>query len=329
MRVWLPYVEGGSGADVFTRGLAHELASMGHQAVAQSFSHRLQYAPDLLRSVRGPRADVVLAPTWSGFAFSRSRIPLVAMEQLCVLDPAYAAVRSPGQELFHHVFVRRYESRTLAAADAIVAVSEDVRDALRRVFGVEASVIHNGVDVHFFTPVPATPRRPGQPFELLFVGNMTRRKGADLLQPLMRELGPGFRLSYTTGMRDRTSHGNVDGLNLGSLTPNQVRAAYRRAHALVFPTRLEGLPLTVIEAMACGLPVVGSNRSSMPELVEDGVTGVLADLDPVALAAAVVYLAEDEDRRIEMGRAGRERAVARFSLSHTARRYVDVFESLL
>jgi len=329
MNVWLPYVVGGSGTDTFTRSFASRLEAAGHSAFLQAFPHWMQFAPDLLRTVKPPKhANVTLTNTWNGFAFERRGVPMVTMEQLCVFDRAYESFRSAGQALFHLTLVRWFETRTFAAADRVVAVSRATQRAVMESFeGVAPIVIPNGVDTDFFSPGPA--KGNDGVFRLLFVGNLTTRKGADLLPGIMNALGPGFFLRYTTGLRKRAVLDAENAVSLGSLDLNGVRQAYREADALIFPTRLEGLPLSVLEAMACGLPVVGSDRSSMSEAVADGQTGFLCALEAGAFVSAIRSLAENQTLRTKMGEAARRRAASEFSIDLTVQRYLELFRELV
>jgi glycosyltransferase involved in cell wall biosynthesis len=98
---------------------------------------------------------------------------------------------------------------------------------------------------------------------------------------------------------------------------------------LVQPSRADNLPLAILEAMAAGLPVVGSRVGGIPELVEDSVTGLVVEPEnPVALAAALDSLAGDPERRRQLGEAGLARAVERFSAEGIARRTVALYEEL-
>ena len=249
---------------------------------------------------------------------------MVTMEQLCVFDPAYSSIRTGRQAFFHSTLVRRFETRTFAASDRVVAVSEATRKAVSQTFkGVAPIIIPNGVDIEFFTPGPE--KDAGDVFRLLFVGNLTERKGADLLPGIMRELGPEFLLSYTSGLRERAVLDIDNGVALGSLDRDGVRLAYRQADALIFPTRLEGLPLSVLEAMSCGLPVVGSEHSSMPEAVAHGETGLLCPLETGAFVAAIRTLSSDPALRTGMSKAARLRAEREFSMDLTVERYLGIF----
>lgn len=329
MKVWLPYIRGGSGTDVFTQILARGLRENGIQVLLQTLAHNYQYAPWLLRRVLCPRGtDVVLTNSWNGFAFRRPSVRLVVVEHHCIFDPAYKPYRSFAQAVFHEGFIRRFELASFRAADAVVAVSAYTARMVEALFpGVRPSVILNGIDTDFFCPDRAPrPRMPGEPFRLLFVGNLTERKGADLLPAIMSSLGQGFELRYTAGLRTRNTFPNVPNMQpTGRLTREGLRQAYRDADALLFPTRLEGFGYAAAEAMACGVPVVSTNGSAIPEVVEHGVDGLLCEQDDVAgFVRAVQTLAADPDRARKMGQAGRAAAVRRFGLNRMVSDYVGV-----
>ena len=321
MKIWLPYIHGGSGTDTFTQSFADALSLMGHDVVIQSFHHMYQYQPALLKGVSPPPVcNAMVTNSWNGFVFDRPGVRHVTMEQLCVHDPTYDQFRSAAQRFFHNNLVRRFERRSFEAADAVVAVSEYTRRAVATAFqGVTPHVVMNGIDTSYFTPVTRT---RGEQLRILFVGNPTLRKGVDVLAPLMNRLGDGFVLEYTAGLQGRDGLGIPNSVNLGKLDRAEVLAAYRRADVFLFPTRLEGLPLSVLEAMSCGLPVVGSDLTSMPEAVEHGVTGLLGALDPDWLEAQIRELATNDELRHRMGEAARQTAVERFDISRTAAGYL-------
>jgi glycosyltransferase involved in cell wall biosynthesis len=105
-----------------------------------------------------------------------------------------------------------------------------------------------------------------------------------------------------------------------------VAALYQAADVFVHPARWEGFGLVLLEAMLSGLPVVASRVSSIPEIVADGVTGLLVPPDdPQALAGAVDRVLGDETLRLELCRAGRERTRAKFSVERMARRTAELY----
>jgi glycosyltransferase involved in cell wall biosynthesis len=334
LNIWLPYIAGGSGTDVFTETLAKALAHRGHAATAQRFAHNWQYAPWMLRTVQPPgETQIVLANTWNAFTFRRKGIPLVAVEHLFVLDPALAPYKSFAQRRFHNTLVRHFEHATSGNAAQIVAVSHYTARAYQRVFsGKPTAVILNGIDTDFFTPAPSGKAAlADRPFRLLFVGNMSRRKGADMIPAILGLLGNGFEVSYTAGLRAQDPFPGLAGARkLGMLDHAGVRDEYRRADALLFPTRLEGLPLVAMEAMACGTPVIASDTASLPEVVSHEQSGMLCSLDDAgSFARAIDRLRADPDLLAQLGANAREVAVARFSIHRMVDDYLGLFSELL
>jgi glycosyltransferase involved in cell wall biosynthesis len=108
-----------------------------------------------------------------------------------------------------------------------------------------------------------------------------------------------------------------------------MRARLAQVDVLVQPSRADNLPLSILEAMASGLPVVGTRVGGIPELVVDGETGLVVEPeDPAALASALDALAASPERRRQMGRRGRERVAEHFSAEGVARRTVALYEDL-
>jgi glycosyltransferase involved in cell wall biosynthesis len=333
MKIWLPYIIGGSGVDVFTRLLARGLREHGLDVVEQGIPHSFQYAPMLLRALSPPaNTDVIITNSWNGFAFRRRNSKLVVIEHLCVFDPAFTPYRSFAQGLFHDTLVRRFEKASFDAADAVVSVSDYTGARVADAFpGIHPITIHNGIDTTFFSPAPeSSSQYPGRPFRIVFVGNTIRRKGADLLLPIMDQLGNGFELHYTDGLRVKKAsmpHPNITAL--GKVTHAQVRDVYRSADVLLFPTRLEGFGYAAAEAMACGIPVVATHSSSLPEIVEHNKTGLLCRQDDIKnFADAIRRLADDPALRSTLGAQGRRRAIERFDIKQMLSRYIDLCNGL-
>ncbi len=334
LKVWLPYVHTGSGSDVYTERLAAGLQAAGHEAVLTPVDRRWQYLPWRYMSVPEPiDADITVANLDAGFAFRRPGTKLVLVDHHCVFDPAFAPYRSRKQALVHETLLRHIDRKSLSVCDALVAVSAYTARSLQAALGgPAASVILNGIETDYFKPAePPRRRAPDQPFGLLFVGNLSRRKGADMLPAIMARLGPGFELRYTLGLRSDDPFADVAGMRkLGRLSQDELLAAYREADLLLFPSRLEGFGYAAAEAMACGTPAVVADSSALPELIDDGVDGVLCPVDDIdAFVDAVKKLAADPDRLTDMGRRARVKAVDKFSLGAMTSQYVNLFERLL
>lgn len=333
MKIWLPYIDQGGGANVFIDRLAAGLTALGHPVVKQKFNHYFQYMPSPLKTVVPPdRTDAVIVNALYAFAFRRLGIKNIAVEHHCVLDPAYSPYCNLPQSIYYKLLVKKFESASLLTADAVVTVSQYTADSLHRALSFFRSrVIFNGIDTDFFCP-GSVAKQPveNRPVRLLFTGNLTRRKGADLLPKIMSALGPGYELRYTTGLRCNDPFKNVAGMiPLGRLTLEQLREAYRYADLLLFPTRFEGFGYTVAEALACGTPVVTTRCSSLPEIVDDGVTGMLCRLNDVyGFSNAVKELVKNKEKLVNMGHQARGVAVQRFSLQEMTKNYIELLNTL-
>src|SRR5208337_1486496 len=215
--------------------------------------------------------------------------------------------------------------------DRFVCVSEEVA-ALSRRQGIDESKLHtilNGIDIGRFGfhgpdargPVVTVARvSPEKDIDNLVRATVLAVERAPALRveiagggPCREEMG---RLAAELGVADRiTFMGEV----------RDVPAVLARARMFVLPSRSEGIPLTVLEAMARGLPVVATRVGGLAEVVEQGVTGLLVPpADPAELGTAMAELWGDPDRLDRLGHAGRRRAEECFDV----RRMVAQYEAL-
>ena len=333
MKVWFPLIRADTGTDVFTRRLAIALRRFGVAAETTYFPQHFEYAPFLLRSFPPPPGtQLIHANSWSGFAFAHAGIPLVVTEHLNVLDPIYGPFKTMLQRVYHEALIRRFMRASFTAASAITTVSHFVQASLATTLNIgSASVIHNWIDTRRFRP-QFDDSDNQRLFRLLFVGNPSRRKGADLLAPIMKNIGSDFKLLFTSGANGRnpfTATPNM--ICLGRLTRERdLVATYHQCDALLLPTRFEGFGLSAIEAMSCGKPVIATNCCSLPEVVGDGVAGILCPLNDIqAFSCACRKLAEDRETRRLLGRRARERAEQFFSEERIIPQYVALYESLV
>lgn len=324
---------GYGGVDVWMENIQRAMEQARLPSRLRFLPHIYNFFPPLLHlALRGDWAGparLVHSGSRAGFALRADGRPLVVTVHHLVADPAYRPYTRPTQRLFHRL-ERIYDGLSIARADTVACVSTYTRDRVAEIYGrQDAQVVHNGIDTTAFRPLPQE-GPPRHLFRLLFVGNCTRRKGADLLSPLMARLGPGYELWVTGGQRRAEVPLEGPAITLlGQLSRQELVQAYNRCHVLVFPSRLEGFGLAVAEAMACGLPVVTTRRSSLPELVVDQAGGYLCPVDDVvALAEAVRELAADPTRRQEMGIWNRERAETLFSFEVMAHRYRALYAEL-
>jgi alpha-maltose-1-phosphate synthase len=334
MKVWLPAIHGGSGADVFTLRLAEALRRKGLDAEISWFPNFYELFPFLLRRVPPPRGTTIIhANSWNAFAFKRKSIPLIATEQLGVFDPAAQAHKGLAQSIYHQALIRQFVKASFRLASAVTAVSDYTALGLQRSLGIEPTkVIYNSVNTDMFAPGSEKEGIRSGPFRLLFVGNPIRRKGADLFAPIMRALGAEFELYFTAGRRKLTPQDVASNMfPVGRVTNDlDLVKLYQRSDALLFPSRFEGLPIAVLEAMACAKPVIAANTSSLAEVIEDGVSGILCPTDEIdAFVDTCRKLANEPQTCKRFGSAARDRVGSRFSENIVVPQYINLYKRIL
>ena len=263
----------------YAPGRAEVLAHRGGLLAASRSPARLPLVPLFLaayawtawRVARRTKPDVIHAHWWfpggvvGAIASRLTGIPLV--------------ITVHGSDL--HLPLRWLARAVLRQAAIVGVVSEALRDEVRARFGIEAEVLRMPV-----TPFRVAASRPADPppLRLVAVGRNAPEKGFDVL---VRALdGLDAELDVFGEGTDALTNGRVHGH--GAVSREQIAAALGRAHALVVPSRREGLGLVAIEGMSAGRPVIASAVGGLVETVEDGVDGILVPPDdPGALARAL------------------------------------------
>ncbi len=240
----------------------------------------------------------------------------------------------------------------VAAADFVVAISQYNRDLILAECGPrhadKVTVIHCGVDTDKFQPrTRPTPFDQGHgPLQIVCVGTLHEVKGQTYLIDacgLLRNRQIDFQCHLIGEGPDRARLeaqaarlAISDRVHFHGCRPtHEVAARLAGADVLVAPSvptangQREGIPVVLMEAMAGGLPVVTSRLSGIPELVSDGVNGLLtAPGDAVALADALLRLHGDRELRRRLGQAGREKVLAEFNRTSNAaalaQRFCDI-----
>ena len=219
-------------------------------------------------------------------------------------------------------------------AAGLVANSAGLRDLALRAGARDVTVIPNGVDLDLFRPAPGGP--PPGLLTVLSVGRFAPQKNiAGLLRAAAeaaRKVGRPFRLELVGDGPERESLRILaQALGLAdrvTFLPWQSREAlvarYQGAHLFALPSFQEGMPNVALEAMACGLPILGTRIGGTEELVTDGENGLLVPSgDEAALAAALAALLDDDALRARMGSRSPERA-ARYRWAAVAAAYASL-----
>jgi starch synthase len=336
----------------------HAYATPSELAEANSALRTLGTDLEMAAAVGG--ADVLHSHTWyanlAGVLGSQLHgVPhVLSAHSLEPQRPWKAEQLGGGYRISSWVERQAYET-----ADAVVAVSygmrADVLDAYPFVDPARVHVIHNGIDTALYAPVhddDALVRYgvdPDRPFAI-FVGRITRQKGLAHLLRAAERFDPDVQLVLCAGAPDtreiaveveaavaRLAETRTGVVWIQEMLPRD-ELAQLLTHAAVFvcPSVYEPLGIVNLEAMACETAVVASAVGGIPEVVADGLTGLLVPYHAVStdefetgLAEAVNSLCADPVRATAMGLAGRERAIHEFGWDTIAHRTVELYESLL
>jgi glycogen synthase len=258
------------------------------------------------------------------------------------------------------------ERTSIQDADAIVAVSNETRADVLRLFDVDPArvhVIHNGIDLDQYRPDPAVDHLlgygidPDRPY-VLFVGRITRQKGIIHLVNAIPDIDPTLQVVLCAGAPDTPEIGAEMASRVAEVSATRAGVTWIRemvpreatiqlySHAAVFccPSVYEPFGIINLEAMACETPVVASAVGGIPEVVDPGETGLLVPIDAVgggsveprdpavfsrALAEAVNELLADPARRTAMAAKARQRVEDHFSWTSIAKQTLAFYEELV
>jgi mannosyltransferase len=247
---------------------------------------------------------------------------------------------SAGQR--HHSWITRF---LIARMDAIIATSDTSASYLER----SATVVHHGVDTKVYAPPAdraaafAAAGLPGK-YAIGCFGRVRAQKGTDLFVEAMCALLPEYPDFTAVIIGPIDDRGFADQLEarvrnagltdrvrvLGELPIADLPLWYQRISIYAFTSRNEGFGLTLIEAMAAGAALVAARAGAAEAVVVDGASGVLVPTgDARALAAALDPLMRDPERAREMGRKGRERVLAKFSIDAEVEQIAAVYRRVL
>jgi len=245
----------------------------------------------------------------------------------------------------HKWTAARMENCVIRWADFVTAPSKAVLEQYKDLVRPgQWTVYPNPIDHHRFSP--GMQGGDGEP-EVLFLGRFEWHKGPQVLAqaiPLVLRERPDVRFSfagrdwYWTGGGLLSEHvwqtipswARTRVSFAGELPREEVPERLQRTTVCVFPSLWENFPYAVLEAMACGKPVVASRVGGIPEQIEDGVSGLLVEPDsPQELAEAILRLLSDEALRRRLGQAARQRVEMCYAPEVVVRQAVEVYRQVI
>lgn len=271
------------------------------------------------------------------------------------------------EQLGNGYFLSRWiEHHAYNTADGIIAVSEQMKTDVIEAYGVSSekvTVIHNGIDPDFYAPtfdndlLKKYGINPDIPF-VLFVGRITRQKGISQLISAAQYFNSDCQIVLCAGAPDTEEiaketealiadlKAKRNGVILISemLPREKVKVLYSHARVFACPSLYEPFGIINLEAISCETPVVGSAVGGIPEIIVEGETGYLIELESISrtdfnpkypevfqknFAAKVNQLLADETLATKMGKAGRQRVLEKFSWASIAKTTYNYYEEVI
>jgi alpha-maltose-1-phosphate synthase len=323
---------------------------------------------DLLIAADCAGADLVHSHTWyANFAGHMASLlhgvpHVLSAHSLEPLRPWKAEQLGGGYRVSSFAEHTAYEG-----AAGVIAVSGGMREDILRAYPsvdpAKVHVVHNGIDIEQWAPNPETSALTDRGIDpdaptIVFVGRITRQKGLPYFLRAVRKLPADYQVVLCAGAPDTpeiarevdslvgelaAERGNVH-LITEMLPRHELTQILTHATTFVCPSVYEPLGIVNLEAMACGTPVVASATGGIPEVVAEGETGYLVQLEQLTdgtgtpvdpdrfvadLTAALVKMVSDPERAREMGEASRRRATEHFSWTSIAERTLEVYRTVI
>ena len=295
----------------------------GTTSPVQQVRGRIRLFRQIRQWARAGEIDLVEVPDYQGMAafWPRLDIPVITRANSSTkLAPAHP------DDLFSQRALL-LERASLRRSDAWCAVSQYLADAIQSQLGLPPAraVLHNAIEIP-----PDLPDHPRHPAEVVFSGTLEANKGIIALIRAWNEVigAAPEAVLHLYGKDGQFGHGSMRE-HLLTLLSDQARdsvvfhdhvprdvlfRALQTAQAAVFPSYYEAFAFAPLEAMANGCPTIFTKRASGPELVEDGVNGLLVNPDhPAEIAAAIQRLIQDGELAKRIGNAGRDQVREKYA----------------
>jgi glycosyltransferase involved in cell wall biosynthesis len=228
--------------------------------------------------------------------------------------------------------IRRVEAHVWSQSTRIIVTSHEMKeDIVARLPEVaeRVHVIPNNIDTALFRPIPLE-----KTYDLVFVGRLEKMKNLFALIDAVKRLSDVSLLLVGQGALQRDILGAIrpiqDRVTYYDRVPNeQLPYIYNQARVFILPSLYEGMPKVLLEAMACGLPVIGTNVRGIREVVQHGENGWLSDTNSDALSAAISTMLAHPQLQQRLGQNARQTILDHYSLDQLANREYELIRDVV
>jgi glycosyltransferase involved in cell wall biosynthesis len=324
---------------------------------AYTMGNEMHYVliPRMLPAVMRAKADIFHAHSYGYFHVNATAMARKFRETPFIITPHFHPRWSmwggDRRKKLRWFYDRLFGKNMLAAADIVIGVSGHEMELIQEV-GVDKSkirIIPNGIHMSRFSPLPAGGmfrqhfKIDAEESLILYVGRIASNKGLDTLirsLPQVLEEVPNAQLAIVgqdEGLKDELTELakslKVEGhiLFTGHITDDMLfRSSFAACDVFVLPSEYEAFGIVLLEAMACEKPCIGTRVGGVPEVIEDGKTGLIVEYkDADTLGMSIIALLQDEDKSHEMGKLGRQRVIDNFTWDIVVDKIEKVYEEVL
>ena len=248
----------------------------------------------------------------------------------CGFERYQNELREPRGRVAYLFLLRTISRLCYQAAEHIILTTEAMARFVvdeMKIRRDKISVIPNSINTDRFCPSSGSTNG-----RLLFVGRLSKEKNLSALVDALTGTGIGLDLVGSgpeeDNIRERIRKAKIDAELLGSVSNDKLPELITRYQAFILPSLYEGHPKAILEAMSCGLPVIGTDVPGIRGLITHEKNGLLADTDYLSLRSAIQTLMSDLKLQHHLGTSARERIVQDFDLGKVARRETDIIHSI-
>ncbi len=238
--------------------------------------------------------------------------------------------------------IKGMERKALSSAAHISVTTQEMAEYVSEILpaaGTKTTIIPNFVDVSYFQPAPGAKR-----YDLVYIGRLSSEKNlAAVLQAVQNlDLSIAIIGGRNLSIQDAAPDDNEEGILkrrfgtlegrihwLGRLKNEELPAMMNQSRAFVLCSFIEGQPRVLIEAMACGMPIIGSNVRGIRSVIQHNVTGYLCDTDAESIAAAIRTVLSNPELMRKMGANARQFALEHYALEAQERREYELLRDVV
>jgi glycosyltransferase involved in cell wall biosynthesis len=314
----------------------------------RTIHHQLNLIPALKRAANRTKVDVIHASSPHGFRhwlLTGKEVPTVVTVHSTIREDVLSLLKSRGDgfswrktdfvKTLAYPAIQFNESRVLNKARRIIALDRKRLSDFEVSNRNRISFIPNGVSTSVFSPSGNSDLATGK---VLFVSRLLPSKGIEIALEARRLVktdcqfvfvGPGNVHRYQR-IAERVGIGENECLFVGDVDYQRMPSTYRRAEVFCCPSLMENMPMTILEAMACGVPCVSTNVGSIPQIVRTGFNGVLVPpRSPGLLAEGISAILDDKKKRAIMSENARQTIVDRYSSERMAAATSNVYAEMV